>query len=428
EPGDEAMIATWNRSMKVRVPFTSDRGFLKQQLDVIAGESALGAHYKSEKEQVQERIKEASSVGQALVEAKSWALSVEHDLRQTVRAVNGLLEQLAGVEGKKAMVMTSEGFYIQPGREMFFYIDAIKSSRTDWRQTGGVMLEGLGFSASRMIQSIAQTANANDITLYTLHAGGLVGVESISASSREPMPIGVQQAALSNSTEALALMANMTGGLATIGTNNFDRAMERIERDLSSYYSLGYRSGSQRVDRQRSIEVRLKECERGESNCERDSYRVRSKRTFVEKSIGSEMTDKVIAKLFYKGEENDLGIVLRTRRPRQTDQDIFVVPLEIHIPIDKLTLLPQGTSKNRGGFSLWVVAADSEGDMSEVTTQSHTVMLTDEQLDELEGRHYIYEVELRMRKGRNTISVGVLDDLSKIKGFRTLPVFARNLS
>lgn len=428
QEGDEAMIATWNRSMKIRVPFTEDRAFLKQEFDSLAGESGLGVHYVSEKNQLQDRVRDATSIQQAILEARSWALSVEHDLRQTVRAVNGLLEQLAGVEGKKAMVMTSEGFYIQPGREMFEFIDAIRREKTEWGQgTGGVLLEGMTFNSASLIRSIAQTANANDITLYTLHAGGLVGMESTSAENRNPIPMSVQQAALSNSTEALQLMAEMTGGLATVGTNNFSGAMENIERDLNSYYSLGYRSTTERVDRQRSIEVRLKKCERGEANCQRNSYRVRSKRSFVEKSIGTEMTDKVIAKLFFEGEDNDLGIVLRARRPRQVDHGIFIVPLEIHIPIDKLTLLPQGTAQNRGGFSIWLVAADERGDMSDVTTQSHSVVLTDEQLESLRGRYYIYEVELRMREGRNTISVGVLDELSKVAGYRSLPVLARNL-
>lgn len=419
QEGDEAMIATWNRSMKIRVPFTKDRAYLKQEFESLAGESGLGVHHLSERRQLEQSVREASSIQQAVIEARSWAMSVEHDLRQTVRALNGLLEQLAGVEGKKAMVMTSEGFYIQPGREIFYYIDAIRTQRTDWGQsTGGVLLEGMGFNSTSLIRSIGQTANANDITLYTLHAGGLVGMDSASAEHREPVPVSVQQAALSNSTESLQIMAEMTGGLATIGTNNFTAAMERIEQDLSSYYSLGYRSSMQRVDRQRSIEVRPKNRQ----------YRVRSKRTFVEKSIGTEMSDKVTAKLFFQSEENDLGIVLRTDRPRQVDRDIFVVPLEIHIPIDKLTLLPQGTAQNRGAFSLWLVAADEQGDMSDITTQAHTIDLTDEQLDAMRGRHYRYQVELRMRGGRNTISVGVLDDISKVKGFRTQSVLVRNLN
>ena len=50
-PGDEAMIATYNRSMKVRVPFTKDSAMLFTTLDTIAGESAMGQANRSERKQ-----------------------------------------------------------------------------------------------------------------------------------------------------------------------------------------------------------------------------------------------------------------------------------------------------------------------------------------------------------------------------------------
>ena len=40
-PGDQAMIVTWNRSLKTRLNFTSDAVQIRQTLDAIAGESAL---------------------------------------------------------------------------------------------------------------------------------------------------------------------------------------------------------------------------------------------------------------------------------------------------------------------------------------------------------------------------------------------------
>jgi VWFA-related protein len=419
QEGDEAMIATWNRSMKIRVPFTSERQFLKQEFQSLAGESALGNHYVSEKRALEDRVQEARSLNEAIMDVRSWAMSVEHDLRQTVHGVNGLLENLAGVDGKKIMVMTSEGFHIQPGREMFYYIEEVRREKSAWGgDGGGILLQGMSFDSTSLIRSIATTANANDITLYTIHAGGLVGMESVSASRANPVSLTVQQQAYSNSSEALQLMADMTGGLATVGTNNFRGAMERIERDLTSYYSLGYRSITQRIDAQRSIEVRTKDRQ----------FRVRSKRSFVEKSIETEMSDKVVANVLFEVSENDLGVILRTNRPRQIDRDIYEVPLDILIPIDSLTLLPLGTAENRGSFSVWIVVQDERGDLSEVQNQNHVVLLTNEQLASLRGRHYVYDLRLRMRGGFNKISVGVVDEGSRTTGFRQQRVNARILN
>lgn len=415
-PGDEAMIATWNRSMKVRLPFTSDAKQIQQTLDAIAGESALGTQYMSERKSAESRIRDANRYEDAIMTARSYAQSIEHDLRQTVSAISGLMSTLAGLEGKKVMVITSEGFPIQPGREMFHFIEDVRREKTNWQGYGSSLLESMSFDSASLIQSVARAANANNITLYTLHAGGLAGMNEGSAEYSQPVSYSVSQAALTNSTESLQLMADMTGGLATIGTNNFASAFDRINRDLDAYYSLGYRSGTERVDRQRNVQVRVNN----------KNYLVRSRRTFVEKSIPTEMTDRVIANLFYPASSNDLRIVITTGQPTMVERDRFRVPLEIRIPMDNLTLLQQGEIM-AGGFSVYVVVANTLGDMSDVARQTQALRVPPSDMERAKGKYYTYSVDMLMEKGRNRISVGVIDDVSNLTGFDRQDVLAADL-
>jgi len=305
---------------------------------------------------------------------------------------------------------------MQPGRELFYFIDDIGRENLSWQGVGSTFLESMSFNLSNQIESIAHAANANNITLYTLHAGGLMGYNEGSAENQAPVSASVQQAALANSTDSLRLMADMTGGLAVVGTNNFTTAFNRIAQDVSSYYSLGYRSGTERVDRRRSIEVKTKNRE----------YVVRSRRSFVEKSITSEMSDKVIANLFYESSSNDLSIVIRTGAPRSQENGTFMVPLEVLIPMDRLTLLPRG-DEFVGSFTLYVVVSDKNGDMSDVQKQTHQVHVPAKSVDELKGKHYTYSVDLVMNPGRGKISVGIADDLTTGTGFRTTELVARDL-
>src|SRR2546430_7126929 len=146
-----------------------------------------------------------------MAQARQYAQSVEHDLRNSVDSLNALMSTLAGVEGKKILVLTTEGFQMQPGREMFYLIDEVAREK-GWPQ-GGTMLEGMSFNDSNYIQSVAKTANANGITLYTMHAGGLAASNENSLAERDkPIPYAVTQAAVSNTTESLQLLAEMTGG------------------------------------------------------------------------------------------------------------------------------------------------------------------------------------------------------------------------
>ncbi|HEX9162262.1 MAG TPA: VWA domain-containing protein [Thermoanaerobaculia bacterium] len=415
-PGDEAMIATFNRSMKIRTPFTRDAGQIATTLDIIAGESALGTSNTSERKQMEDRIRDTTNYDEAISTARTYAEEVEHDLRQSAESLNGLMTTLAGVEGKKILVLASEGFPMQPGREMFEFIDT-QANEKGWRFGGGTMLEGMSFDSSSLIQSIARTANANGITMYTIHAAGLTGGNEMSAENAQPTPVSVSQAIISNTTDSMRLMAEMTGGVASIQTNNFAQAFRNIQRDLDSYYSLGYRASTERVDRQRQLVVRMKN----------KNYIARARQTFVEKSTFAEMNDKVVANLLYKTKQNDLNILVRTGMPVATDEDLFRVPVEIQIPMDSLTLLPQGESEYVGGFEVYVVVANKDGDMSDVSRKSHQLHVPAADKEKTRGKYYSYSVELLMEKGPNKISIGVVDNISNVAGFAREQVIAQDL-
>ena len=412
-PGDEAMVATYNRSLKVRVPFTRDVVQIQQTLDAIAGESGLGIAANSEAKDAMGRINDAQSYDEAVADARSYAESVEHDLRQSVESINGLLTTLAGVDGKKILVLTTEGFQMQPGRELFTLIDEVSKDK-GWQSSS--LIEGMSFNSGSLIESIAKTANANGITLYAIHAGGLAaGNEGMSADNQKPISYTVTSAALSNSTESLQMLAELTGGLATIRTNNFVGGFKDIIRDLNSYYSLGYRAGTDRVDRHRALEVRVRN----------KALHVRSRQTFVEKSTFQEMSDRVIANLLYKTKANDLGVHVNVKLPIPADE-LYKVPVEVRIPIDNLALLQQGEAF-MGGFSIYVVVGNKDGDMSDVARKSHQITIPATEFAKAKGKYYTYTLDLMCERGLNKISIGVVDDVSNISGFDRQQVIAQNL-
>ncbi len=413
-PGDEAMIATFNKSIKVRLPFTRDTVQVTQMLDSIMGESALGTSAISESRDTIKRIQDAQGVDEALGIARQYAESIQHDNRQNVEAINALMATVAGLEGKKVLVLTTEGFQIQPGREMFYAVDEAGHQK-GWPSSGS-MLEGMAFDNSNLIQSIARTANANNITLYTIHAGGLgAGQANNMADMDRATPYSVTSQALSNSTESLQMMADMTGGLYSINSNNFAQMFQRISDDLDSYYSLGYRADTERVDRQRNLEVRTKN----------KNYIARARQTFVEKSSFADMSDRVVANLLYRTKANDLNILARINSPVPAD-DLFKIPVEIHIPMERLTLLPQG-ELYAGGFTVFVVVGNKDGDMSEVQHQQAEIRVPANEFAKIKGKYYTYTLDLLVEPGLNNISIGVVDDISSEQGFAREQVIARDL-
>ena len=122
-----------------------------------------------------------------------------------------------------------------------------------------------------------------------------------------------------------------------------------------------------------------------------------------------------------------MGILVRTVRPVATGDGLFQVPVEVQIPMERLTLLPQGPDEHVGGFEVFIVVADKNGDMSDVARKAHQVRVPAADLDKTKGKYYAYSVDLVMEKGLNKISVGVLDQVSNENGFAREQVIAQDL-
>ena len=138
------------------------------------------------------------------------------------------------------------------------------------------------------------------------------------------------------------------------------------------------------------------------------------------------MSDRVIANLLYKTKANDLGIRVKVELADPAD-DLFKVPVEIQIPMDNLTLLQQGEAY-MGGFSIYVVVGNKDGDMSDVARKSHQITHSGRPTSRRsKGKYYTYTLDLMCERGLNKISVGVVDDVSNTSGFDKQQVIAQDL-
>ena len=129
------------------------------------------------------------------------------------------------------------------------------------------------------------------------------------------------------------------------------------------------------------------------------------------------MSDRVIANALYPSKANDMHILTHTGTPIATDDpDLFRVPLDIQIPMDALTLVPQEEAF-LGGFDVYIVVANKDGDLSDVARKTHQLNIPKADMEKTKGKFYTYSVELLMEKGMGKISVGVDDQISNLTGF-----------
>ena len=63
---------------------------------------------------------------------------------------------------------------------------------------------------------------------------------------------------LRKTQDSLRVIAEQTGGIAVVNTNDFDKALKRIDAETSDYYVLGYYSSNpDPTQRRRLVEVRV---------------------------------------------------------------------------------------------------------------------------------------------------------------------------
>ena len=182
-----------------------------------------------------------------------------YNARSTLSTLSNLSNWLAGIRGRrKAVVFISEGI------DYDIWDSVGPSSAT----LNGVNVQRSGDGSllvNEMRDVIAASTRAN-VSIYAIDPRGLYfpGEEAIQIpglpTDAEALGLGVfaLQDELRLSQDSLRALADETGGFASVSSNDFASAFQRIVDANSTYYVLGYYSTNEKRDgRYRKIEVRL---------------------------------------------------------------------------------------------------------------------------------------------------------------------------
>jgi VWFA-related protein len=404
-PNAEAMVVTFNRSLKVQQHFTADRGAVIGTLEEIENQSATGNTIVSERQDAIQHINESKSAGEAINIARQSAEALDADIRLSIDGIKSAINALAGLEGRKVLIYVSDGLPQIVGEELF---DAVQRKF----RTGEGPMEGFHFDRTASYASIIQAANAQGVTLYAIDASGLQIAEGVSAeygvADNRANTFVLQQ----NFQAPLIMMAEQTGGVAAINTNKPDKELAEIARDFSDFYSLGYRSTRGAVDRPHSIDVRLT----------RSGLRARYRSGYQEKTVETRTAEAVTAALFYPRTENSMNFSLAVGKPKAYGIENYLVPIKIGIPLQNVTLVPAG-DVYKGRLYIYFVVLDSSGQQSDLQIRPLDIKVELKSYDSARKKDYGYDVQLVMIPGGQKLSVAIRDGVSNAVSFAQKSVF-----
>lgn len=411
--GDSVMLVSYDRSLKVRRNFTSDPDLIASALVELERVTGAAVHQESDRKQAIRNIQDSQSVSEAMMYARSYAEATYNDLQFTIGALKETVDALAGLPGRKAILYVSDGLPMTAGQDIFYAV------QNKYGSQGASLTESFSFDASRRYSELAAQANAHRVSFYTIDAAGLRTYSSISAENSAPMEgaVMIDSMQISNMQSTLQFLAEKTGGMAVLNSNVVLPQLERIAQDFNTYYSLGYSPAHFGDGRYHKIEVKVKG---------RKGLVVRHREGYRDKPVESRMNDATIATLHFPFEENPLGIAVDFGQVTRRDDGLFLLPVNVRIPLDNVTMVPREAT-NEARLRLYLAAMDSGGDTSEVQNQIVPISIPNADMANAKGKYYVYSVSLLMRGGDHKVGVGVRDDVAGEASFlsRSVRVGAR---
>ena len=105
------------------------------------------------------------------------------------------------------------------------------------------------------LSELTRQANRSNVTMYTIDPRGLVGGPDLDETKLDPMD---WQDHVRETQSSLRVIADLTGGYAVVNSNDFDKALKRIDAETSDYYVLGYYSSNpDPLKKRRTIEIKV---------------------------------------------------------------------------------------------------------------------------------------------------------------------------
>ncbi len=265
--------------------------------------------------------------------------------------------------------------------------------------SGGIQRDGIENQAS--LRSAINSAVRANLSIYSVDSRGLQAISPLGDASTGSLrgTSGYNGAALQNNLDAnfntqevMATLSSDTGGKAFFDNNDFSPAFERIQRDTSAYYVLGFRSTDTRRDgRYRKLTVRIN---RPDVKLEyRPGYYApadyqHSSREDRERQLEEQLASDLPA--------TDVAVYMETLYFR-TDDTHYFVPVSIVVPGSQIPFI-KGGDKDKATLDIIGEVKDPAGHV--IGQARETVKLVIDQAQQVRQKNVQYSTGFTLPIGK----------------------------
>ncbi len=387
-------------SLRVRQAFTDDPTRITFALDELENLRGDREYYDLERQDILREISRAEvsdpmARWRIMNRVKTYSASIFNDVKFSVRALDDFIGSLTGLAGHKVLLYVSDGFPMRAGEDVYFVLKEKYGSES-------VGMQNYAHDITRKLEDLAAGANANGVTLYSLDTSGLAGQSSTSAASASGVLTSmIDTVERKNTQNPLLFMSKQTGGRAMVDTTQTREALESIGGDFRNFYSLGYRPSPDASGEDATIKVKV----RGRG------MKLRYRRGVREVTPEHRMEGAIRASLLYGYRNNPLDLRLSLGSVEDMGNGTFLVDCTMDIPHRDLTFIPGGEG-SEALVRLFVAVEDDQGVLSPVRETSVAISSPATGGERNRELVHSYQMRLLMARGRQTLVVGALDDVS----------------
>jgi hypothetical protein len=142
----------------------------------------------------------------------------------------------------------------------------------------------------------------------------------------------------------------------------------------------------------------------------------------MEKTVETRTAEEVTAALTYPRSENPLKFTIAVGDPKAYSAENYLVPIRMSIPLENVTLVPDG-AQYRGRLYVYFVVLDSDGKQSDLQIRPLEIKVPLKNYDSARTKTYGYDVQLIMIPGAQRLSVAIRDGVSNAVSFAQKGVF-----
>jgi VWFA-related protein len=193
---------------------------------------------------------------------------VRHRAHVAFSTAYEVLQKLEQVHNRrKAFIYISSGYDFDPfaksraraSNERYSTMAGASRDSGQLPETNPFSKSGNEFAAADLaaeLSELTREATRANTTIYTIDPRGLVGGPDLDQTALDTAD---WQDHLRETQSSLRVIAELTGGIPVVNTNDFTKALKRIDAETSDYYVLGYYSGNpDPLKKRRTIAIRVK--------------------------------------------------------------------------------------------------------------------------------------------------------------------------